>query len=376
MTRGSCGSFEAFFMKSFQIFLAILLSVTAAARAVELKTQNVFLIVSDGLRWQEVFSGAEEGLMNKENGVENAPALRKKFWRDTPEERRTALLPFIWSQGAAHGQLFGNQNKGSLDTVTNGKKFSYPGYNEIITGAPDPRVSSNDKIPNPNTNVFEWLNVRPKFAGRVAVFGTWDCFPSIFNIERSHLPIWPTWGTSGSDHEITPPAYVTEMVQDTTVFWHELMLDSFLFHASRDYLQKQKPRVMFVGFGETDEWAHLGRYDQYLNAAHHVDDFIRRLWETAQSLPQYRNKTTFIITADHGRGTGGNWRNHGEDVAGAEGDWLVVIGPDTPPLGERTNCAAINESQIAATLAKFLGEDFNEFSLRAGQPILAVISTE
>lgn len=356
-------------MKSFQIFLVLLLALTEIGSAAELKTQNVFLIVSDGLRWQEVFTGAEEGLMNKENGVKNVTALREKFWRNTPEERRKTLLPFIWNTGVAHGQLFGNQNKGSADTVTNGKKFSYPGYNEILTGAPDSRVASNDKIPNPNTNVFEWLNFRPEFAGRVAVFGTWDCFPSIFNIGRSHLPIWPDWGTSGAARTISPPTYVTQMLQDTTVFWDDLMLDSFLFHASQDYIQHQNPRGMFIGFGETDEWAHLGRYDQYLNAAHHVDDFVRRLWELTQSLPQYRNKTTFIITADHGRGTGADWRNHGEDVAGAEGDWTMVIGPDTPPKGERTDCAAIMESQIAATLARFLGEDFNRFSSKAGQPI-------
>jgi len=27
-----------------------------------------------------------------------------------------------------------------------------------------------------------------------------------------------------------------------------------------------------------------------------VDEFVRRLWELVQSIPQYRGKTTFIIT--------------------------------------------------------------------------------
>ena len=361
-------------MNSLPVILFVLLALATGAHAAALKTQNVFLIISDGLRWQEVFTGAEEGLMNKDNGVDNVAALRQNFWRSTPEARRAALLPFIWGTGVARGQLFGNQTRGSLDTVTNGKKFSYPGYNEILTGAPDPRVASNDKIPNPNTNVFEWLNERPGFAGRVAVFGTWDVFPSIFNVERSQLPIWPAWSTNPTAHKIKPPSYVTELRQDTTAMWGDLMYDSFLFHASRNYIQQQKPRVAFIGFGETDEWAHDNRYDQYLTAAHHVDDFVRRLWSTVQSLPQYRDKTTFIITADHGRGTGAEWRTHGEKIAGAEGDWLVVIGPDTPPLGERTNCAAITESQIAATLAALLGEDFNKFAPRAGQPIADVFA--
>jgi hypothetical protein len=359
-------------MKSIPLILIALLALAGPARAAKLKTQNVFLIISDGLRWQEVFTGAEEGLMNKDNGVEDVNALRENFWRDTPEARRAALLPFIWSRGVAHGQLFGNQTRGSMATVTNRKKFSYPGYNEILTGAPDPRIASNEKIPNPNPNVFEWLNDQSKFAGHVAVFGTWDVFPSIFNIERSKLPIWPASSRNPSAHPLVPAAYLTELSQDTPAMWDGLMFDSFLFQASRDYIRQQKPRALFIGFGETDEWAHLNRYDDYLTSAHNVDGFIRRLWETVQSLPQYRDKTTFIITADHGRGTGAEWRTHGENIVGAEGDWLVVIGPDTPPLGERTDCAAITESQIAATLAKFLGEDFNRFAPNAGKPIADV----
>ena len=29
--------------------------------------------------------------------------------------------------------------------ITNGLWFSYPGYNEMLTGAADPRIDSNDK---------------------------------------------------------------------------------------------------------------------------------------------------------------------------------------------------------------------------------------
>src|SRR5947208_16968032 len=95
------------------------------ANAATLKTQNVFLIISDGFRWQEVFNGAEADLMTEENGgVKDTNALRSAFWRATPHERRDALLPFFWTEIARQGQIFGNQNKGSVVTVTNGKKFS------------------------------------------------------------------------------------------------------------------------------------------------------------------------------------------------------------------------------------------------------------
>src|SRR5207247_147714 len=123
-------------------------SLLPSPHAAPLKTQNVFLIISDGFRWQEVFTGAEEQLLNKTNGgVQDVAALRKEFWRDTPEARREALLPFVWGEIAKRGQIFGNQTKGSVASVTNGKKFSYPGYNEILTGAADPRIDSNANKP-------------------------------------------------------------------------------------------------------------------------------------------------------------------------------------------------------------------------------------
>jgi len=356
---------------------AILLSISSfpvGSHAAALKTQNVFLIISDGFRWQELFNGAEAELMTRANGgVADTNALRTQFWRETPEARREALLPFFWSRIASQGQLFGNQNKASVVNVTNGKKFSYPGYNEILTGRPDSRIDSNNKLPNPNITVFEWLNGRKEMRDHVAVFGTWDVFPFIFNVDRSHLPVWPAWDSRHKRYEIPPPQYVAELVRDTTPMWEDLTYDSFLFHATVDYLKRKQPRLVFVGFGETDEWAHAGRYDHYLTAAHHVDDFIRRLWTMVQVMPEYRDKTTFIITADHGRGSGlSDWKSHGEKIAGSEGDWIAVIGPDTAALGERTQTEPHTQSQIAATIAALLGEDYHSAFPQAGLPIADV----
>jgi hypothetical protein len=214
----------------------------------------------------------------------------------------------------------------------------------------------------------------PRLRNRVAVFGTWNVFPYIFNCERSRLPIWPAWGKEFAAQEIKVPAVVLEFMQDTTPMWDSVAYDSFLFHAAIDHVKRKKPRLMFIGFGETDEWAHAGRYDHYLAAAHHVDDFIRRLWELTQSMPQYRGKTTFIITADHGRGSGPeDWKNHGEKVAGAEGDWIAVIGPDTPPLGERVQTEPHTQSQIAATIAALLGENYQAAYPKAGAPIPDIV---
>ncbi|MDB6024856.1 MAG: putative superfamily protein [Verrucomicrobiales bacterium] len=353
--------------------LAIVLPLTG--RAEKLKTENVFLIMCDGLRWQEVFGGADEQLLNATHGgVKDANQLRSGAWRDTAEERRAILLPFFWNEIAQRGQLFGNTNKGSIAQLTNGKKFSYPGYNEVITGVGDPRIDSNDKNPNPNVSVFEWLNQKPRFAKRTAVFGNWDVFAYIFNCERSGLPIWPVWESKFGKYKTKVAPEIEDVFENTTTPWMGGTMDSFISRAAHDYVKQKQPRLLFVGFGETDEWAHERRYDNYLSAAHNMDSSVRRLWDTVQSMSQYRNKTTFIITCDHGRGSNErNWTDHGRSVTGAENIWLAVLGPDTAALGERVQNEPIAQNQIAATLATFLGQDFHAAFPNSGAPIRDVL---
>src|SRR6185436_2218054 len=262
------------------VAFVFLFSLATLVSAAELKTKNVFLITTDGLRWQEMFTGAEEALLNKTNGgVADEKGIRKRFWRETPEERRKALLPFIWSEVATRGQIYGNKTKGSVAQITNGRKFSYPGYSEFLTGAADARIDSNKKIPNANTNVFEWLDLHPGFAGKVGAIVNWDVIPWILNTERSRLPVW-----SGFDLQPKAPVLIKvsptleEMVRDTTPLWDNIIFDSFTFQAARDYVKEQKPRACYIAYGETDEWAHEGRYDLVLDSANKVDGYVRKLW--------------------------------------------------------------------------------------------------
>jgi hypothetical protein len=341
------------------------------AKAAPLKTRVVVLIVLDGLRWQEVFDGPEHDLMDeKYGGVDDVAMLRKEFWRDTPQEGREAVLPFLWSTVAKQGQIFGNQHKGSIARVTNPYKFSYPGYNEMLTGVADPRINTNGFGPNPNKTVFEWLNQQPDLRGQVAVFATWDTFLDIFNAQRSGLFIQAGWHASW-DAPLTPRQQMLKDLYDTTTHIDsDGVLDSFMQADLLDYLETHQPRVLFVGYGETDDWGHNGRYDLLLESAHQDDQGIARLWALMQSKPAYRDQVTFIITADHGRGSGlEQWKHHGEKVEGAENIWIAVIGPDTPPLGERANVPPVTQSQIAATIAALLGKDYRADMPSAAPPL-------
>lgn len=362
-------------LKVSSFLLLSLFSAVIPANAADLKTQNIVLITTDGLRWQEVFTGAEQALINKQHGgVADIKSIEGKFWRETPEERRAALLPFFWNKIAREGQIYGHLTKGSSSQITNTMKFSYPGYNEILTGFADPTIDSNAKKPNQNFTVLEWLHRKPAFDGKVAAYSGWDVTPYIINRERCEFPVMGGWEPLPEPEPNARQQLLNELIADTTQINSAEVGDSILYQAAREHLLRHKPRVMFIGFLETDAWGHAGRYDHLLTSANAVDQYIQRLWEAMQSMEQYRDKTTFIITTDHGRGSGlSDWKNHGKNIEGAEDMWMAFLGPDTPPLGERTNCERVTQSQIAATLAALLGEDYHAAEPRSGTVIKDVL---
>jgi hypothetical protein len=340
------------------------------------KTQRIIFLMTDGLRWQEVFNGADLTLMSKENGgVADPEPLKKLYWRDDLQARREALMPFLWTTVAKQGQLYGNRALQSDAYVTNGLNFSYPGYNETLTGFADPRINSNDKNLNPNVTVFEWLNQKPAFHGKVAAFGAWDCFPFIFNAQRSGLFV-----NAGFDPLRLSPTtpqldLLNQLKSEEPPFLEEEPVDAITFRTALEYLKLQQPKVLYISLGETDEWAHKGDYPEYLGAAHRADAYLKALWETVQSLPAYRGKTTLIFSPDHGRGDDPlGWKDHGEKVPQSKYIWMVFLGPDTAALGERSHIRAVTQSQIAATLAALLGEDYNAAVSKAGAPIRDVLA--
>jgi hypothetical protein len=351
----------------------MLLMLLAPARGVpadpSFRTENVVVVTLDGFRWQELFAGADESLLDeKAGGVRDLEGLRRRFWGPSAEARREALLPFFWGTIARQGQLFGDPARAPA-RLTNGRKFSYPGYHEIFCGFADDRIDSNAKKRNPNLSVLEFLNDRPAFKGRVAAICTWDVFPFIFRAADNGLPIHAGWVPIREPDLSERQRFVNAMLDELPRYWPDNTFDVVVMEATREYLRRHKPRVLFVGLGETDEWGHGRRYDLYLGAAYNSDRFLARLWETMQRMPEYAGKTTLIVTTDHGRGsTRVDWIDHGKDIPGAEFIWIAALGPDTPPLGVRQN-VTVTQGQVAATIAQLLGEDFSAASPRAAPPL-------
>jgi len=326
------------------------------------QTQNIIIVTTDGFRWQEVFKGMDSVIANNPKfNQHDSTYLFKTYWANDETERRKKIYPFLWSTMAAQGEIFGNRNLGCKVDNANPYWFSYPGYNEIFTGFPDTAINSNQYPDNPNENVLEFLNKQKEFHGKVAAFGAWDAFDRILNKKRSGIPVFSAFDSVGGNNPDANENLINAMNKDSYhPFKDDECLDVFTHYAAMEYLKKNKPRVLYISYGETDEWAHAGQYRSYLDAAHQVDAWLNEIWNFIQHDPQYKNKTTLIVAVDHGRGDikKEEWTSHGNKIADSHQIWFAVIGPDTPNNGEINSSMQLYQKQYAQTIAKLLNYTF------------------
>jgi hypothetical protein len=342
--------------------------------------QNLILVTLDGVRWQEVFAGIDLSLVEDDKYTQYPDALKKKFWHEQRTTRRERLFPFLWSVISKQGALVGDRENESFMRVTNHWWFSYPGYNEILTGRADPAIDSNDKNYNQNVTFLEVLNNTPGFKKQVSAFASWDAFPFIINAPRSNVPVNVAPPPSSSNTSPTE-AWLNEASQRAPRLWPTARLD-FLTHGyAMDAIANQHPRVVFISYDETDDFAHEEHYDRYINAAHRTDQMLADLWTTLQNDLFYKDRTTLIITTDHGRGSGPGWPHHlspeavarleienlPDGIVGSDQIWLAAIGPGIPSVGLIKG--QWTQAQIAATVLAALQLDPQELMPDADEPM-------
>ncbi len=345
-----------------KIFLILFVTTAYLSIHAQQKIENFIVITTDGLRWQEVFGGMDTAIaLSKRFNQNDSDYLFKEYWEADQEKRRKKLMPFLWSTLVLKGQIHGNRWKNNFVNVRNPHWFSYPGYSEILTGYADESINSNEYPPNPHTTVLEFLHSKPLYKNKVVAFGAWYAFDRIINEQRAGFPVYSAFDKVSPKKMTTEQQVINKLLADSYRPWHDHeCLDVFTHHGAMAYIKSNQPRIVYIAYGETDEWAHAGRYRFYLDAAKQVDKWIEEIWNYVQSNPAYKNKTALLITTDHGRGDidKSKWTDHGKDIPGADQIWFAVIGPGIKPTGEATTSSQIYQEQFAKTIAFLLGVDF------------------
>ena len=343
-------------MKRLIVFLIALMPLLLFAKKDD--TPRLVIITIDGLRWQEVFTGAEESLLSNSKEVREVEQLRRFYWRHTPVDRRKTLMPFVWNTIATQGTIIGNRNLGSVMQVANKTNISYPGYCEMMTGMVDDAITKNDPVANPHHNVLEAANKDFRYKGSVVMYGSWKSTRYAIHNEEAHIPACVSYEKNIAKTQTPVLQMVEKMMAGMPRYWRSEHFDAFTYAYAIETLLADHPKVMWISFGDCDEWGHARKYDFYLDAANATDTFIHDIYEACESDKFYKGKTTYLITCDHGRGNGTEWANHGSGTKGSEATWLMLFGKGIQPKGETFNNGPFLTKQIAATIAQILDVEF------------------
>ncbi len=352
--------------------LLFFLFISGSCFAQQNNSKNLVVISLDGYRWQELFRGADSVLLFGKQYTSQDSAWRiEKYWGANEKERREKLNPFFWNSIARHGQLYGNRDLGNFVNLKNKYWFSYPGRSETFCGYYDSLINSNEYPDNPNENVLEFINKQKQYNGKVVTFASWDAVARIINRNRNGMLV-NIYGEDVAGANLTPLQKELNTMQHNMpqVFGRGERLDVMTYEMTKAYMVANHPKVVYIDFGDTDEFAHEGKYDMYLDAVKKINAMVAELWDYMQQDLFYKNQTTLLICTDHGRGNGDEWTSHGSKIANANETYLMVMGPDTPALGEVKTSKEIYQDQFAQTMAKLLG-----FTFTANHPVGATVNT-
>ena len=242
-----------------------------------------------------MFGGMQIGILQSTlregQKVEDSPVYRR-FWAESPQARREKLMPFFWKTlMAEHGSIAGNPALESPVRLTNRHRFSYPGYAEILLGEPhDDVIKSNDPDRNPYTTVLEAMRerlaCRPESSRDCRIMGALqrDCGAYGGSHVRQCGP-----GTAVRSRS----SLFNTLQAETSIPWGDMRHDAFTFYVAMAQMATDRPRVLYLALGETDDWAHDGRYDRVLEAYARTDAYLAQFGTGSRVSRSTRDARTF-----------------------------------------------------------------------------------
>jgi hypothetical protein len=131
--------------------------------------------------------------------------------------------------------------------------------------------------------------------------------------------------------------------------------DELTYFMTMEIMSRLAPPLLLVNFWDIDV-AHFGAYSLYLEAIRRTDRLVHGLWQHAQSLPAYRERTTLIVVPEMGRDgdpSGNGFQNHRSGDESCRRVWLLAVGAGVPH--GLVSPRPIRTLDVAPTVARVLG---------------------
>jgi hypothetical protein len=332
---------------------------SAGDEASERSESAVVLVVLDGVRWQEIFGGVD-------------PVMARQR-RMTPEETQSArdLMPNLARMVESEGLAIGAPGHGAEIAATGPQFISMPGYIEILTGKPDFGCYRNECTPARARTLADQIE-DASGVDDVALVSSW---PNIARAASNSPNFALTAGRRlvGREARLRADEATARLIDQgarASAFpgEGEYRPDSFTKPIALRVLASSRPRFLFVGLGDADEYAHRNDYRGYLAALRSSDEFLGGLAETLHGMGSRGRHTTVIVTTDHGRAN--NFTYHGGAAPESGRVWLVAAGGDVRGRGLVSADRRHTLSDVAPTVRALLG-----ISEGGAPPIPEIISS-
>ena len=266
-------------------------------------TQHVIVVIVDGARWSET-------------------------WGDSNHTYIPVRANILAPQGVMLNHLYNN-----------GDTYTCPGHTAISTGRYQHILNDGSQLPD-EPGLFQYFLSQTNLpADKAWVISSKD---KLYVLTNCIDPQWNNQFMPNYDCGINGP--FTGYREDSITMQHILQV-----------LDTDDPNLMLINFKEPDASAHTGNWQAYLNGIITTDDYTGELWNYIQTHENYKNKTTLIITNDHGRhlnSVSNGFIDHGDGCDGCRHIEMLAMGPDFKK--NQIINSTYDQIDLASTMAELL----------------------
>lgn len=309
------------------------------------ETRQVVLVTLDGVRWQEVFLGVDPTIAAAA-GLPREQVLRAE-----------ELVPNLHRRFLEGGVAIGMQDEPGGIFASGPNFVSLPGYLEILRGRTVPECQDNECPPVRAPTLLDDIRSLPR-ATRAdsAAFTSWHECSRAASADPGRVVL----STGRRRSSVSDLAWVDPhcdrllsrgRASDPEPGTSDYRPDRMTAQIALCYLVAARPKMLWIGLGDTDEHAHQEDYAAYLGALRSADAFVGELFERLEGMGEYGRTTTVIVTTDHGRGPG--WQDHGRHES-ASRVFFLAAGGKVPRRGLVKAERAHRLADIAPTIRALL----------------------
>lgn len=320
---------------------------------------HVVVIAIDGVRWQEVFRGVDPRLAGTPNALNS-------------EKDPSETVPTLHRIACSRGVLLGDES--SKVVVSSPSTVSLPGYSELFSGR-TPTCAHNECPPTHEPTLLDAWQQHHE-AATLVVVSSWAKIPNVAAKDRSNLLI--TSGrnsTQNLERFRSDPLFLAALqagqVARPAPGVDDYRPDAFTAEVGIRVLQLVQPSFLFLGLGDTDEYAHQGNYAAYLQALRFADAVVGRVDRWLAERQDQGKRTLLVVTTDHGRGA--TFRHHTNSKEAAR-IWMLWSGSSIRARGYATR-AETRLADVSPTIRQLMGLGMDR-DPRAGRALFEPLAIE